>query len=63
MNEDLKNISAARRLVRQISTESCLAYNQLCPTEFEGTAFTVLEGQLRMASKLAELEKKHTENG
>lgn len=58
MNTDIGNIAAARRLVRQITAETCLAYNQLCATDSEETALQVLDGQLRMASKLAELQNK-----
>lgn len=55
MNE-LENIVKARLTVRQISSESCLIYSQLCGTQAESAAAEVLEGQLRMSSKLAKME-------
>lgn len=58
MSADSANAAAARKLVRQISAESCMVYNMLCGTQSEEIAFQVLDGQLRMASKLAELQTK-----
>ena len=55
MNE-MENIVKARLAVRQISSESCLIYSQLCGTRAESAAAEVLEGQLRMSSKLAKME-------
>ncbi len=56
MNE-LENIVKSRLTVRQISSESCLIYSQLCGTQAEKSAAAeVLEGQLRMSSKLAKME-------
>ncbi|MCD7741788.1 MAG: hypothetical protein LUI06_06255 [Ruminococcus sp.] len=60
--DDSLNIAAAQRLVRQISTQSCLVYNQLCGTDSEEMAYRVLDGQLRMASQLAKLKGKVSEN-
>ncbi len=53
---DLKGLSDARRLIKQIMIESCAAYNELCGGKSEQTAYLVLDGQMRMASKLAQLE-------
>lgn len=58
MNNEKENLAAARKLVRQITGESCNVYNLLCGTDGEETVMNVLEGQLRMASKLAELQNK-----
>lgn len=55
MNE-VENIVKVRLAVRQISSESCLIYSQLCGTQAESAAAEVLEGQLRMSSKLAKME-------
>jgi len=58
MNNDLKNIHESRRLLRHITSEACLCYNQLCGTQSEEIVASVLDGELRMCSKLAELEAK-----
>jgi hypothetical protein len=62
MNSDFQNTAAARRILRQITSETCDAYNRFCSTECEETVFQVLEGELRMAAKLAEIELKLTDN-
>lgn len=58
MNADLEIVAELRRLIRHILSESCIAYNTLCGTDHEETAYNALDGELRMASSLAQLEKK-----
>ena len=55
---DLEMIRYARRLVKRAAALSCEAYSELCATKAEQTAYLVLDGELRMDSKLAELESK-----
>ncbi|MGN0632820.1 MAG: hypothetical protein ACI4JW_03025 [Oscillospiraceae bacterium] len=55
-SEDIKYLKAARDLTRQISAESCIIYNQLCAKKSENIAYNILDGQLKMASKMAKLE-------
>lgn len=56
MNRDKENLAQARRLVGQATSQSCLAFNTLCKTQYCDKAYDILEGQLRIAEKLAKLE-------
>lgn len=56
MNDNLKIIREARQLVKNSSSELCNSYNELCNENSGETILSVLDGELRMAAKLAELE-------
>lgn len=56
MNDNLKIIKEARQLVKNSSAELCNAYNELCNESSGEIILSVLDGELRMAAKLAELE-------
>lgn len=58
INTDRENIAQARKLVSEVTAQSCFIYNQLCATESEKLAYDVFDRQLRIASKLADIEKK-----
>jgi hypothetical protein len=57
MSSDIENIAKARRLVRQVTAQTCLTYNLLCAADCEQKLLSVLQGQLEMACALAKLEK------
>ncbi|MCD8095796.1 MAG: hypothetical protein LUE12_06670 [Ruminococcus sp.] len=57
-NNNASLVASARSLVQSVSTQTCVIYNCLCATDGEQAAYRILDGQLRMAANLAELEGK-----
>lgn len=56
MNDNLRIIREAKRLVKSAAAEHCNAYNELCGGSCADSVMSVLDGELRMAEKLASLE-------
>lgn len=56
MNRDRENLAIARKVAEQATYQSCLAFNSLCKTELCDKTYDILEGQLRIAQQLAQLE-------
>lgn len=60
MRDNLKMIREAKALVKSASSEHCATYNDLCSGMFGEAVMSVLDGELRMAKKLSELEGNFT---
>ena len=56
MNGNLRIIRDAKDLIKSASTQHCNAYNELCGSSCADAVMSVLDGELRMAEKLASLE-------
>ena len=56
MNDNLRIIRDAKNLVKNASAQHCNAYNELCGGPCADSVMSVLDGELRMAEKLASLE-------
>lgn len=56
ISDNLRIIQEAKALVKSASTEHCKAYNELCGSSSADAVMSVLDGELRMAKKLASLE-------
>lgn len=57
VNDNLKIIREARHLIKNSSFELCNSYNVICNENSGEVILSVLDGELRMALKLAELEE------
>ena len=57
MNENMKIITDARKLVKNASLEHCNAFNELCGSQCSEAILSVLEGEVRMASSLQKLDQ------
>lgn len=56
MNDNLRIIKEAKNLVKNASIQHCNVYNELCGGSCADSVMSVLDGELRMAEKLASLE-------
>ncbi len=56
MNTNLQIIKESQHLIKTASGELCNAYNELCGGPCADVIMSVLDGELRMAEKLAQLE-------
>lgn len=56
MNDNMRIIREAEELVRSASAEHCGAYNELCGSVCADAVLSVLDGELRMAVQLKQLE-------
>lgn len=56
MNDNLRIIKEAKNLIKNASTQHCNVYNELCGSSCADSVMSVLDGELRMAEKLASLE-------
>ncbi|MGN1133571.1 MAG: hypothetical protein ACI4RN_03850 [Oscillospiraceae bacterium] len=56
MNGNLEIIKQTEFIVKDASTELCQAYNEHSSGAFGEAILSVLDGELRMAKKLSELE-------
>lgn len=56
MNDNLRIIRDAKDLIKSASTQHCNAYNEICGGSCADAVMSVLDGELRMAEKLASLE-------
>ena len=56
MKDNLSIIREARHLIKNASSELCNSYNELCGKTCAEPILSVLDGELRMAEKLSQLE-------
>ncbi|MGN0622432.1 MAG: hypothetical protein ACI4JA_00610 [Oscillospiraceae bacterium] len=56
MNDNMRIIREAEELVRSASGEHCAAYSELCGSKCAEAVLSVLDGELRMAEQLKQLE-------
>ncbi|MGN0601996.1 MAG: hypothetical protein ACI4I7_04725 [Oscillospiraceae bacterium] len=56
MSDNVRIIRETRHLIKNSSAELCNLYNELCISSCAEAILSVLDGELRMAVKLAKLE-------
>lgn len=56
--ENIDIIRESRRLIKNASSELCNCYNEMCGGACDEAILAVLDGELRIAAKLSELEQK-----
>ena len=57
MIDNLKMIKNCRHMVKFAASELCTSYNEICGGECDEAVLAVLDGVLRIAQRLSQLEK------